>query len=1007
MSFRFKALRRGKRQILLFWGYKPNFMTKQIFFILFLAFSSTVSSAQELTHRLGEILISVAPGVSVQEGIDALNLNRAAEEKIQLVERVSDVMNIWLLSVDPATTNEQYLLRELNALSWIKTAQFNHLILNRTTIPNDPRFDEQWHYLNDGSSGGFADADIDADEAWDLVTGGMTGDSKEIVIAIIDDGIDLNHPDLVDNIWVNTDETPNNALDDDNNGYVDDIFGWNARMDNGMVNDGNVSHGVQVAGMAGAIGNNGEGITGINWNVKIMVTKRGSITESNAIKAYSYILNERRLYNESGGTKGAFVVSTNSSWGIDGTPDDAPLWCAFYDSLGAAGIVSVAATKNANVDIDQVSDLPTGCPSEYLISVTASNDRDLRTFSAYGMNTIDIAAPGQDVLSTYINDGYRKDDGTSFASPLVAGMVGLLYSAKCNSFQAIANSDPAAAAKLAIKYILEGVDQLPQFENELSSKGRLNAFGAIQQFIDNCLACPPVTSVSFDQQDQGIVSLSWSVADSVQVNMRVKHKDSSDWIQIDNVNSPTLLDLGFCNTYYFQFQSVCPSDTGVFDDTFSITTDGCCDPPTGLFAETNSMGELEISWSEITAAQSYGLLYRIGGASWKAINDIGVNMYNLGATELCELYEFQVRTVCQHDTTAYSEVLQFFSPSCQDCDTLPYCQVASGIDSDFEWIDEFELAGYHMQTGNNDGYGDFTGLPFAFLSQGSTEQFKITQAYSGATFTEYFRIWIDYNQNGSFEDEGELVYDSGVGITDPAQGFIEIPQNAIEGNTRLRIAMKFVSDNDQDLPESCPDFEGGEVEDYCIVIRAVDASCPVVSNIEILGVMSEEALISWMEIDTALAFNIRYRTLGSSDWQEMATLDTFITLGMLETCKTYELGIRTVCPFDTSAYSGSITFDSDCPNAIDEGELAEEILKIYPNPTWGPITLEWYQDGSSDGTIWIFDSQGKQVYNAQVSTSTSGVQKVLLEDPGYQSPGLYFIRMKFGDQIQTSKFILQ
>jgi hypothetical protein len=152
-------------------------------------------------------------------------------------------------------------------------------------------------------------------------------------------------------------------------------------------NVGNGGHGINVAGMVGATGNNGVGVVGVNWNVKLMTVTYGNINdEANVIEAYTYPLTMRQLYQQSGGAQGAFVVATNSSWGINnGDPADAPLWCAFYDTLGTYGILSAGATANAQINVDVDGDLPTACSSDYLLSVTATNSDDVRTFSGYGL----------------------------------------------------------------------------------------------------------------------------------------------------------------------------------------------------------------------------------------------------------------------------------------------------------------------------------------------------------------------------------------------------------------------------------------------------------------------------------------------------------------------------------------------------------------------------------------------------------------------------------------------
>jgi hypothetical protein len=145
-----------------------------------------------------------------------------------------------------------------------------------------------------------------------------------------------NHSDLTDNLWKNHKEIPGNGIDDDGNGYVDDYEGWNAVSQNGNVYSSG-SHGLNVAGIIGARGNNEMGVSGMNWDIKIMQIRLSQVREDNVLRAYEYALSHRKRYNESGGIEGAFVVATNSSWGIDrGRPEDAPLWCAFYDSLGNA-----------------------------------------------------------------------------------------------------------------------------------------------------------------------------------------------------------------------------------------------------------------------------------------------------------------------------------------------------------------------------------------------------------------------------------------------------------------------------------------------------------------------------------------------------------------------------------------------------------------------------------------------------------------------------------------------
>lgn len=450
---------------------------KVFLFLLSISFlhSSEKSFGQSAGHEAGDVIVMLHRGDDVQSLIGDFKVFDSKKTDLLAVRKLSDRLNIWLLHFNAAAVDENKFLSGIQQSKWVHLAQFNHYIQSRNS-PNDPDFGQQWNMLNIGQTGGTSGADVRATSAWDITTGGLTAGGDTIVIAIDDDGFDLAHEDLV--FRKNHNEIPGNGIDDDNNGYIDDYDGWNAQSHNGTLS--NTYHGTHVAGIAGAIGNNGIGVAGVNWHLQILPVQGNSGVEAVAVEGYGYILEMRAKYNETDGQQGAFIVSVNSSWGVDfALPANFPIWCAMYDSMGHYGIVNAAATNNSsNVDVDTQGDMPTSCPSDFLITVTNSNNNDQRV-AAFGATTIDLAAPGNSVWSTLPGNTYGPKTGTSMSSPHVAGAVALLCSLPCQGLSDDLKNNPAATALLLKNFILSGVDTINSMEGFTVTGGRLNVYQAL------------------------------------------------------------------------------------------------------------------------------------------------------------------------------------------------------------------------------------------------------------------------------------------------------------------------------------------------------------------------------------------------------------------------------------------------------------------------------------------------------------------------------------------------
>jgi len=326
--------------------------------------------------------------------------------------------------------------------------------------PDDPRFAEQWGLDNTGQAGGTPGADIGALGAWNLTTG-----SAQTVLAIIDSGIDLNHPDLAANLWTNPGEIPGNGIDDDGNGYIDDVHGINAITGSGTPQDGAL-HGTHVAGILGAVGNNGTGITGVAWNASLLACKfldsTGNGVESDAIKCLDYLLALKTRPDHP-----VNIIASNNSWSC-GTRhcSSEALKEAIARHLNA-GILFIASAGNASVNNDSGESWPAKYGLPNIIAVAATDRTEAKAgFSNYGPHTVHLAAPGVTILSTTPNNDYRSLSGTSMAAPHVTGVAGLL-----------AAQNPSRDWRALRNLLLAGGHPVPGLANVTITGRRLSASG--------------------------------------------------------------------------------------------------------------------------------------------------------------------------------------------------------------------------------------------------------------------------------------------------------------------------------------------------------------------------------------------------------------------------------------------------------------------------------------------------------------------------------------------------
>lgn len=412
----------------------------------------------------GQLIIRFKPGVT-REQISDFYADYGLAEKEVLFRVDSDEAGMRLASTPTDIT--PYLFTVMAEDERVEYVEPNYLLrINRT--PNDPDYGKLWGLNNTGQTGGTAGADIRAQLAWEVSTG-----SRDVVVVIIDTGVDYTHEDLAQNIWVNAAECPQgygrcvpNGRDDDGNGYIDDFYGVNTINDTGNPMD-DFGHGTHVAGTIGAVGNNSLGVAGVNWNVRIAACKflgaGGSGTVAGAVKCFQYAHDLKNKYNQN-------VVATNNSWG------GAAFSQALYDAMAGPGQpLHICAAGNSN---SSNTHYPAGFDLDNIISVAATDHNDrYASFSNHGAEWVDLAAPGVDIYSTVPKgscplcspSGYDSSSGTSMATPHVTGAVSLVKA-----------QYPTLTNEQVKQRLLSAVDPLADRTKLTFTNGRLNLLNALE-----------------------------------------------------------------------------------------------------------------------------------------------------------------------------------------------------------------------------------------------------------------------------------------------------------------------------------------------------------------------------------------------------------------------------------------------------------------------------------------------------------------------------------------------
>jgi len=497
-----------------------------IIFLLACPISVSSQETKKLKYVPGELLVKFRSGVSrhlaqaTHRYLGSRTIKRFRRINVDHIKipegsSVEEAISVYRLDPDVEYAEPNYIRRAF-------------------LMPNDPDFDKLWGLHNTGQTGGTQDADIDAPEAWDTQTG-----SSNVVIAVIDTGADLDHVDIIDNIWKNTGEdwlggSPgNDGWDNDGNGKPDDYYGWDFVNNDNDPDDDNAPdyHGTHVSGIIGARGNNNVGITGVCWSASIVPLKilaaNGIGSVASEIEAIDYAID-----------KGAKIINV-SSGGKDFSQSE-------YEAIKSArdaGLLFVAAAGNDGEDNDSFPVYPASYDLNNIVAVAATDHNDSRaSWSNYGPTSVDVAAPGVNIYSTKAGDSYQYLSGTSMAAPHVSGLAALIWAA-----------DNSLTYTQVKDRILNGVDPRSSMDGKILTGGRINA--------KNTIPLSPPTNLAVTSASSTQVDLIWTDTSSGETGFKIERKTGSGgtYSQIAavsaDIESYSDTALSESTTYYYRVRA--------------------------------------------------------------------------------------------------------------------------------------------------------------------------------------------------------------------------------------------------------------------------------------------------------------------------------------------------------------------------------------------------------------------------------------------------------------------
>jgi hypothetical protein len=646
-----------------------------------------------------------------------------------------------------------------------------------------------------------------------------------------------------------------------------------------------------------------------------------------------------------------------------------------------------------------VGDLPTTCESNYLVSVTNLNREDEKVSNAgFGARNIDLGAYGEQAY-TIFSSSYGGFGGTSSATPHVAGTAALLYSANCPNFISLTKSDPAQAALVVKDCILYGVKHNQSLEGITVTEGGLNAFNAMENLMSTCENCfPAFGSDVIETTDQSGIFTWFENGSSGVTSLRYKVLDDPDWIEVGNVESGyNLENLNFCSYYEFQTKTICDNDPEA-DYSYSrvFKTDGCCEIPSGIKIMTTEEN-LTVQWNTVLSATNFVIEWRnVVDTSWTSVNLGTENSFVIESSSDCEFFEVRIKSECDNtnNESVFTNVIKL-NTDCDGC-TKDFCPIDDKIIDD-EWVESVEIVDVfsNISGANINGYGLFLGQFDIELTASEEYTIILTPGHSSLKYLEFFSVYIDYNQNGEFEED-EDIFISSEGSSEQVMGPFTVPIYALDGYARMRVVMRY---DELNGPCDVIGFNFGEVEEYCVYING-NKDCPLDIVADIIDTTLTSLTFEFVPSNNVDAYLVAYKEKGTTEFDTLSSTSNNMEISELEICTAYEYKLGHLC-------QNEITFNDELEEIItlcEVGTANIDILSfhIYPNPTFGDLIVQFDMPIHEEIKIELLTTVGKSI---RLNNMIKEGEKLLIIDTQEIPSGVYILKANFENRIVAKKWV--